>query len=62
MNRIKEFRKEQGIKQECLAKEAKISKGYLSHLEKGERKNPSYIVMKNIANALGKSISEVFTE
>jgi len=60
MNRIKEFREQQGIKQAVLAEEAKISVGYLSHLERGEKENPSYRVMKNIADALGKSIGEVF--
>lgn len=62
MNRIREFRKEKGIKQASLAKEANISIGYLSHLERGERENPSYAVMKSIANALGKTIGEVFNE
>lgn len=60
MNRIKEIREQLGIKQVALANDAKISVGYLSHLERGEKENPSYNVMKNIADALGKSIGEVF--
>lgn len=60
MNKIKEFRELQGLKQDGLAKMANISKGYLSHLERGERGNPSYKVMKSIADALNKNISQIF--
>lgn len=60
MNRIREIREQLGIKQAILAKEAKISVGYLSHLENGDKKNPSYRVMQSIADALGKTIGEVF--
>lgn len=62
MNRIKKLREEQGIKQSALAKDAHISKGYLSRLENGCKENPSYTVMKNFANALGKNIGEVFDD
>lgn len=60
MNRIKEFREEQGMKQAVLANKANVSVGYLSHLERGDKKNPSYRVMKNIADSLGKTIGDVF--
>jgi len=43
-----------------LAIESKISSGYLCHLEKGNRQNPSINVMKNISKALDKRISEIF--
>jgi len=59
-NKIKRYRKERGITQKELASKSGISIGYLSHLEKGSRVNPSTEVMENIAYALGKSIPEVF--
>ena len=59
-NKIKIIREEKGMTQQNLAKLAKISVGYLCHLEKGSRKNPSLEVMKRIAKALNKSVAEVF--
>jgi len=62
INRIKNIREEKGISLGKLASLAGISQGYLCHLEKGSRTNPSIEVMNNISNALGKSIAEVFFE
>jgi len=59
-NRIKEIREEEGIKQYALAKMTGLSKGYICHLEKGTRKNPSYKVMTKIATALNRKVQEVF--
>ena len=59
-NRIKEFRKEKDLTLQKLAEECEISAGYLCHLEKGSRKNPSTQVMEKISNALGKSVGEIF--
>ena len=59
-NRIREYRKEKGIILEELAKKTGISTGYLCHLEKGTRQNPSTKIMENIAQILGKSITEIF--
>ena len=39
-----------------------LSVGYICHLEKGGRTNPSYETMKKISKALNKSISAVFEE
>ncbi|MCL2382812.1 MAG: helix-turn-helix domain-containing protein [Oscillospiraceae bacterium] len=61
-NRIKAIRKEKGITLSSLAKLTGVSAGYLCHLEKGTRKNPSIEVMNNIAAALDKTIAEVFFE
>lgn len=47
---------------EKLAKIAGVSAGYLCHLEKGSRNNPSIDVMNSISNALNKTIEEVFFE
>lgn len=59
-NKIKETRKEQGTTLMELAKITGISAGYICHLEKGTRKNPSAQMMEKIAKALNKSVQEVF--
>lgn len=59
-NRIKIIRQQKDITLAELSKLTGISAGYLCHLEKGSRKNPSLEVMEKIANALNKSVAEVF--
>lgn len=59
-NKIKETRKKQGITLMQLAEITGISAGYICHLEKGTRKNPSAQMMEKIATALNKSVQEVF--
>lgn len=59
-NRMQQIRKEKGITLTCLSEKTGISVGYLSHLEKGSRKNPSIEMMDKIAKVLGKSVSDVF--
>ena len=60
MNNIKKFRLEQNITLEKLSKETGISIGYLCHLEKGTRNNPTLKIMKTISSTLHKTIDEVF--
>lgn len=59
-NNIKEIREQQGISQEKLAELSELSNGYICHLEKGSRKNPTYNSMQKIAKALNKEVREVF--
>ncbi|MBQ9298199.1 MAG: helix-turn-helix transcriptional regulator [Clostridia bacterium] len=59
-NKMKKIRKEKGITLEKLASKTGISVGYLSHLERGTRENPTIIIMDKIAFALEKSVQEVF--
>ena len=59
-NNIKKSRKEKGMRLIDVAEKSGISVGYLCHLEKGSRSNPSMEVMENIAFALNKSVAEVF--
>lgn len=59
-NKLKECREEKGMTLKKLAEESGVSAGYLCHLEKGKRDNPSIEVMENIAKVLGKTIPEVF--
>ena len=59
-NKIKEYREEKGLTLRDVASRSGISIGYLCHLEKGKRDNPSTEVMEKIANTLDKTIPEVF--
>ena len=59
-NKMREIRIAQGITLEELSKKTGVSVGYLSHLERGTRNNPSIKFMDKIAYELGKSILEVF--
>ncbi len=62
MNNIIKIRKEIGYSLFELAETIGISVGYMSHLEKGNRKNPSYHIMKKIALKLNRSIEEIFDD
>lgn len=59
-NKIKEYRKEQGLTLREMAEKCGVSIGYLSHLENGTRDNPSTEVMENISKVLKKTIPELF--
>lgn len=59
-NKLKYIREEKGITLLQLSKVSGVSVGYLCHLEKGSRNNPSLEVMEKISNALNKTVSEVF--
>ena len=59
-NKIRETRKAQGITLMRLAEITGISAGYICHLEKGTRKNPSAQIMEKISLALNKSVYEIF--
>ena len=59
-NEIKKYRKEKGLTLKELAEISGVSSGYLCHLEKGSRGNPSTEVMEKIAISLNKSIPEIF--
>lgn len=60
LNKMQQIRKEKGITLTSLSEKTGISIGYLCHLEKGTRKNPSFEKMDKIAKVLEKSVSEVF--
>jgi transcriptional regulator with XRE-family HTH domain len=47
------------MKQEDLAKRAKVSRGYLAALEAGHKKNPSLAVLQRLAKALGVPVTEL---
>ncbi len=59
-NQIKKIREEKGLTLVKLSDLSGISVGYLCHLEKGSRNNPSIDVMEKISKALSKTIAEIF--
>ena len=59
-NKIRTYRIKRGLTIKELADRCGISAGYICHLEKGNRDNPSTEVMENIAIVLGKTIPEIF--
>lgn len=59
-NKIRKFREKNNMTLKELSNKIGISVGYLSHLERGSRSNPSKEVMENIAKALYASIPEIF--
>ncbi|MCI9016389.1 MAG: helix-turn-helix transcriptional regulator [Clostridia bacterium] len=61
-NNIKQYRKEKNMNLEQMAKRVGISTGYLCHLERETRKNPSTKIMGKIAEILEKSVVEIFFE
>jgi transcriptional regulator with XRE-family HTH domain len=60
VNKIKAMRKEKEMTLYILAKLSGVSVAYLSRLENERRKNPSIDIMEKVAEALGKSVVEVF--
>ena len=60
MNNMEIYRKEKQLTLSQLANITGISVGYLCHLEKGTRSNPSKKLMEKIAIVLNKTVTEVF--
>ena len=58
-NRIREVRKQRGMKQAVLAEKVGIFQSEISEIESGERK-PNVYLAKRIARALGVSLDEIF--
>ena len=46
-----------GLSQVELAKRAKVARPYLIRLESGQQRNPSLVVLKRLAKALGVSVT-----
>ena len=59
-NKIRKYRKSKNMTIKDLSDRTGISSGYLSHLERGSRKNPSKNVMEKIAYTLDSTIPEIF--
>ncbi len=59
-NKIKEIRGKKGITQGELARLTGLSVGYICHLERGSRVNPSYNTMVIISKALNTDVAVIF--
>ena len=59
-NRMKEIRLNKGFTLEYVSYKSDVSVGYLCHLERGSRKNPSMQVMERIAWSLESTVADVF--
>ena len=59
-NYIRKTRLEKGMTLTKLAHLADLSPGYICHLEKGTRKNPSMKVMTKICIALNCELTDIF--
>ena|SRR5829696_9338432 len=57
---VKSLRQERELSQESLASAAHVSSGYLSKLERGLYKEPSYEVLSRIANALSIPTADLY--
>jgi XRE family transcriptional regulator, aerobic/anaerobic benzoate catabolism transcriptional regulator len=56
---LKRFRHRKGLSQLGLAKRARVSQGYISEMEAGQRKNPGIETLKKLARALDVPVTEL---
>ncbi len=57
-HRVRESRARRGMSRKALAQNAEVSERYLAQVENGET-NPSIMVLRHVANALGISLTEL---
>ncbi|MEN1966943.1 helix-turn-helix transcriptional regulator [Lentibacillus sp. N15] len=57
--KLKKLRQERGYSLTRLAKEAGVSKSYLSYLERDLRENPSLQTLEKVANTLNVSLDNL---
>ena len=58
---LRAFRADKGVSLRALAKQARVSSGYISELERG-RKEVSSELLASLCEALGTTVSEVMLE
>lgn len=59
-NKVKEYRVEQNLTQEELAKKANVSRYLISRIENGDDVNITKNTMLSIAEALNSTVSDIF--
>lgn len=62
LKNLRNLRKERGLTQEWLAKQAGLTQPYVAILEGRYSRNPSLSTVRRIAAALGVTISELVGE
>lgn len=60
INNLRKIRKSRNLTIKDLSEISGVSIGYICHLEKGTRQNPSREVMEKISKALGEPIIKIF--
>lgn len=60
INNLREIRKNKNMTIKELSEISGVSMGYICHLEKGTRRNPSRDVMEKISKTLGEPIIKIF--
>lgn len=60
INNLRKIRKVKNLTIKDLADISGVSIGYICHLEKGTRQNPSREVMEKISKALGEPVTKIF--
>lgn len=58
---VRRLRHEKGLSQEKFALGFGVDRTYISGIERGVR-NPTILVVERLANALGVSVADLFTE
>jgi transcriptional regulator with XRE-family HTH domain len=56
---IKKLREAKGLTQEQVAKQAKVTKNYITMLERGARRSPSLPVLRRLAKALSVPVGDL---
>jgi transcriptional regulator with XRE-family HTH domain len=56
---LKALREDRGWTMAKLAKEAGVTDAYIAQLETGKRNNPSLVILKRLARALGVPVTEL---
>ncbi|WP_305852441.1 helix-turn-helix domain-containing protein [Halobacillus salinarum] len=58
---IRRLRQNKNLSVNQLAKDSKVSKSYISNIERGVQKNPSLIVMKKLSSTLEVPLEELLS-
>ena len=59
-NKLRKIRKSKNLTIQELAELSGVSMGYICHLEKGSRQNPSREIMEKISKVLEEPIAKIF--
>ena len=60
INNLRKIRKSKNLTIQELSELSGVSMGYICHLEKGTRQNPSRDIMEKISKVLNEPITKIF--